>query len=213
MPALPLSSEWWCVTYTLESESTFYIPETKYMPRGVPNKQASNGKAIGITEAVRKALAQLGRDAKPTEIREWIQSTFKMDVSPNSISALKTQLNKKAAIKKVKQPTLKEAGISKLEGVRRALAKLGGDVKPQEIQPFLKGNFGIEMTTGLISNYKSALSRKAARKSVLIRTPAATMAASANGSAFTLQDIEAVRQVMAEIGAEKVQQLAAVLAK
>jgi hypothetical protein len=183
------------------------------MPRGVPNKQLANGKPISKTDAVRGALAELGRDAKPTEIGEWIRAKFKIRVGPNSISALKTQLNKKAASKKVKQPMLKETGISKLEGVRRALSKLGADAKPQEIQPFLKENFGIEMTSTLISNYKSALSRKAARKSALIRRPAARIIATANGSGFTLKDIQAVKQVVAAIGAEKVQQLATVLAE
>jgi hypothetical protein len=178
------------------------------MPRGVPNKQAANGEAISKTDAVRKALAKLGRDAKPTEIGEWIKTELKMEVGSNSISALKTQLNNKAARKKPKQ--LQKNGLSKLEGVRRAVAKLGADAKPQDIQPFLKQNFGIKMSTTLISNYKSHLSRKARKKA---RRHAAKTAVLTNGSGFTLADIEAVKQVVADIGAEKVQQLATVLAQ
>jgi hypothetical protein len=181
------------------------------MPRGVPNRQAANGGGTTKTDAVRQALAGLGPDAKPTEIRQWIQQTLRMDVGPNSISALKTMLNKQGPAKS--KSTGQDSGMSKLEGVRRAVAKLGRDAKPQDIQPYLKEHFAIDMPTTLISNYKSHLARKAARKRARKRKLAASaaVASAANGNGFTIQEIEAVKQVVAEIGAEKVQQLAAVL--
>jgi hypothetical protein len=180
------------------------------MPRGVPNKQSSNGQATGKTDAVRKALAQLGRDAKPTEIREWIRSTFKMDVSPNSISALKTQLNKRTTGRTVAP---REAGVSKMDAVRGALKKLGRKAKPQDIQVFIRSEFNVDMEPLLISNYKSHLIRKAAkrRRKMLKSAVAAAPAPVAGG--YSLGDIQAVRQVIQQIGADKVQELAAVLAK
>jgi len=181
------------------------------MSRGVLNKQTANGRTITKTDAVRRALAELGRDAKPTEIREWIKGKFKIDVGPNSISALKTMLNKQKPPRS--KPTDGETGISKLEGVRRALAKFGEDAKPQDIQRFLKESFGIEMGTVLISNYKSHLSRKAAGKSAVIRKPSARTAAASVSPGFTLDEIQTVRQVVEQIGADKVQQLASVLAQ
>src|SRR5207302_187050 len=60
--------------------------------------------------------------------------------------------------------------LTKMEGVRRALAGLGGyDASPKDIQDFLKSQFGISMDTAMISNYKSAL--KGAGKSSMIRKP------------------------------------------
>jgi hypothetical protein len=49
---------------------------------------------------------------------------------------------------------------NKAEATRRALAKLGNKALPAEIQDFIKTNFGVEMTTKVISVYKSKLVKK-----------------------------------------------------
>src|SRR5438132_13795559 len=86
-----LSTAYGDVRYCVEAESNFLTTlENINMPRGIPNKQAANGKAVGKMEAVRQALVTLGRKAMPTEIREWIKSKFRIDVEPNSIAAFKT---------------------------------------------------------------------------------------------------------------------------
>jgi hypothetical protein len=51
--------------------------------------------------------------------------------------------------------------IGKAESVRRALAKLGADATPKQISPYIKSEFGIEMTDAQISVAKSAEKRKA----------------------------------------------------
>jgi hypothetical protein len=185
------------------------------MPRAVPSKQASNGKAIGKGEAVRKALAQLGRNAMPTEIREWVKSQFKIDVEPNSISAFKTMLRKGTGRKKSKRRPAKPRTpeVTKMDAVRGALKKLGRKASPQDIRVFIRSEFNVAMEPTLISNYKSHLLRKARRRGRKMgRQAAAAVPAPATGG-FSLDDIQAVREVIEQIGANKVQELAAVLAK
>ncbi len=53
--------------------------------------------------------------------------------------------------------------ISKQEAVKRALKHFGKEAKPKQMQPWIKQEFGIEMTTDHISNAKSVI-RTAARK-------------------------------------------------
>lgn len=50
---------------------------------------------------------------------------------------------------------------NKMEAVRQAMASLGDDGSPLEIQKFVKENFGVEMSTNMISSYKSTLRSKA----------------------------------------------------
>jgi len=104
-------------------------------------------------------------------------------------------------------------GISKMEGVRQTLAKLGNDAMPLEIQKHLKSEFGIDMDTSMISNYKSAL--KSAGKSAIIRRPAARRAAAtmSTSAGISIDDIRAVKAVIERVGADKVLQLAQVLGK
>ena len=97
-----------------------------------------------------------------------------------------------------------------MEGVRRAIAGLGGyDASPKDIQSVLKSQFGINMDTSMISNYKSAL--KGASKSSVIRKPVGRPAGSSSGRDITLDDVRAVKDVVDKLGADKVRQLAEVL--
>src|SRR6516164_3024241 len=52
---------------------------------------------------------------------------------------------------------VEERLTNKAEAVRRALAKLGNKAMPAEIQGFIKTNSDVEMTTKVISVYKSQL--------------------------------------------------------
>src|SRR6516162_11065290 len=60
---------------------------------------------------------------------------------------------------------------NKAEAIRRALAKLGNKAMPAEIQDFIKTDFGVEMTTKVISVYKSKLVKKSGKKSKPGRKP------------------------------------------
>jgi hypothetical protein len=101
-----------------------------------------------------------------------------------------------------------QAGLSKMEGVRRTLASLGNEAMPKAIQTHLEKAFGILMEPNMISNYKSML-RSEGNKSGLIRRPAAPK----EPEGFSLADIQAVKEVADRIGADKVRQLASVLGK
>ncbi len=105
-------------------------------------------------------------------------------------------------------------GISKMEGVRRAMHQLGGDAKPLEIKIYLKREFGIDMEPNMISNYKSMI-KSGGTKSALIRRgrPAGSTAGRGSNGGFSLEEIQEVQDVAERIGPDKVRQLAAVLYK
>jgi hypothetical protein len=102
-------------------------------------------------------------------------------------------------------------GISKMEGVRRALSELGTEAANKDIQTFLKSQFGIDMDSAMISSYKSNL--KAAGKIPAAPQPSAQPPDAAGSDGITLDDIRAVKEVIDKVGAEKVRQLTEVLAK
>lgn len=102
-------------------------------------------------------------------------------------------------------------GLSKLEGVRRALAALGYDATPAGIQAYLKKEYGIAMETGLISNYKSSI--KSSGKSAVMRKPAGRPAAKSKAGAISVDDVRAVKELADRIGAEELKQLAEMLAR
>ena len=73
------------------------------MPRGIPKRKTEatkenqgNGQGVTKLEAVKQALAQLGNDAKPQPIKEFVKSKFSLDMPTQLISNYKTVLAKKA---------------------------------------------------------------------------------------------------------------------
>jgi hypothetical protein len=108
------------------------------------------------------------------------------------------------------------SGVNKIDAVRGALAELGKDAMPADIQKAVKDKHGMELPTSLISNYKSYLHGKGKKKTGRKPgpKPAATApVANANADSISLDDIRAVKALADKLGAEKVQQLARVLAK
>jgi actin-like ATPase involved in cell morphogenesis len=102
--------------------------------------------------------------------------------------------------------------ISKMEAVRRTLAKLGNDAMPAAIQKHIKEKFGVQMDPNMISNYKSAI--KTASKSAIIRSPnASTKVPTKAAGGLTPEDVRAVKELVGKIGADQVRQLAEVLGK
>jgi hypothetical protein len=180
------------------------------MPRGIPNR-----KGITNTEIVRQALAELGRDAKPREIRVWAKKKLKVTLNPNNISAYKTLLNKQAAeaTGQVSSPVSGESGINKMEAVRRALNRLGNLAKPADIQEFIRSELGMEVETQLISNYKGLISKKAAGQSNLLPRLSGRTLAGIQVGGFSIEEIQTVKEVVDKMGADKVRQLAQVLAQ
>jgi len=116
------------------------------------------------------------------------------------------------------RPNKSKDGMSKMEAVRQAIAALGKDAGPAQILPFIKEKFGIVMSTEMAYNYKSTALKKMKGKK---RGPKpgkkpAAVAPTANGQsagAISLDDITAVKALADRLGADKVWQLAKVLAK
>ncbi|MBN9522051.1 hypothetical protein J0H58_26635 [bacterium] len=97
--------------------------------------------------------------------------------------------------------------------VRAALSELGPRAKPQAIHDFIKEKFGREVTKGIISNYKSTMKKKG-----LIpgrrgpgRPPREAGGGGAGGGTVRIDDLEAVRGLVARIGADQVVRLVKVL--
>jgi len=82
-------------------------------------------------DAVKRALAKLGRKAKPTQIRAWVKSQFGMDLSNDLISTYKGEIlhkkggkgKKTAAAKKEQAGTSSKAGPAAKAALRPAAGK------------------------------------------------------------------------------------------
>ncbi len=127
-----------------------------------------------------------------------------------------------------------EKKISKMEAVRRAIAKFGPETKPTEIAIFIKKSFGIELTNDRISNYKSEILRQAGTKGKATKgkpgpkpmakpasapAPTAAMvmapAASTNGKStggIGLKDIETVKELISRVGQKQLEGLIGLIA-
>ena len=110
-----------------------------------------------------------------------------------------------------------EAGISKIDAVRQIIATHGKDTMPVEIVSFAKREHGVTLTPGTASNYKTTvlkeLSSGGKAKAKKGPKPGWKKAARNGSSSITIQDIEVVKKLVEQIGAEKVEQLARVLSK
>jgi hypothetical protein len=122
-----------------------------------------------------------------------------------------------ATAPKAKAAPVKKAGangtISKMEAVRRVLAKSGHDTMPLDIQAQLKKEFNIKMDPTVISTYKSSILRKGTvKKAAKPGRPAAAAPKPNLGGNISFEDIRAVKALADRIGIEKLRQLADVLA-
>src|SRR5262245_55506713 len=105
----------------------------------------------------------------------------------------------------------KKAGVKKMDSIREALQQLGKKAMPLDIQNAVMDKHGIELSTSLISNYKSYLRTK--RKKRTLAGRAATQpvtAANARAGGIRMDDILAVKALTDRIGADKVADLAKV---
>jgi hypothetical protein len=93
-----------------------------------------------------------------------------------------------------------------MEGARRALGELGKDATTAEIQGFLKDRFGIEMSTKMVSSYKSALLRKDRARQQGARKPKEAAPpprpAPARGE-VSLEDIRTLKEIADRLGARQ----------
>ena len=109
-------------------------------------------------------------------------------------------------------PRGKKQGASKMDAVRNALDVLGGrEAKPGAIVDFAKTNFGLTISDGMASNYKSTILKKARKKARAGRAAGAKAAVARDGG-ISMADIQAVKELAGRLGATKLKQLAEVLA-
>ena len=105
-------------------------------------------------------------------------------------------------------------GLSKMEAVRQALAEMGHDAKPLQMQGYIKSNLGVEMSADHISTYKSSILRegKAKKKPATKPQGAPAAARTTTQGGISVEDVRAVKELADRIGSDKVRQLVEVLA-
>lgn len=120
---------------------------------------------------------------------------------------------------------------NKMEGVRLAMSRLGKNAMPVDIQKYLRTEYGLEMSTAHISNYKTDITRKAAKRSSGNSKPAAPQqsavkkvsspsvsakpASHSNGKpvSISLEAIQTVKSLVSEVGEKDLKALIELLGK
>jgi hypothetical protein len=110
---------------------------------------------------------------------------------------------------------VEERLTNKAEAVRRALAKLGNKAMPAEIQGFIKTNFGVEMTTPMISVYKHKLVKKKGKPGRKPKEAGAVNEAAPKAVAHgdvTFKDMRTVKEISDRLGPARMRELVALVA-
>jgi hypothetical protein len=106
--------------------------ETSIMAEKANTATRAKGKTGGMTkaEAIRQAIAHLGKDAKPLELRAHIKNTFGIDITTDHISAVKTEIIRKmssgakpAPVKAVARTTTAPKLAAKKQASKKPAAK------------------------------------------------------------------------------------------
>lgn len=97
-----------------------------------------------------------------------------------------------------------EKSVSQVKMVQKALEELGKDAKPLALQENIKTNFGKDLPTSIISNYKSVLKRKGGSSGRGRRS---------GGGSLDFGDLETVRNLVSRLGADHVKKLVDVFAR
>lgn len=97
---------------------------------------------------------------------------------------------------------------NKAEAVRRALAQLGKKATPTEIQEHIKHYFDVEMTTKVISVYKSKLSKRRGRPGRKAHAESASAPAPVSlTEAISLRDLRALKELKDRHGLSRLREL------
>ena len=103
---------------------------------------------------------------------------------------------------------------NKMEAIRRALAKLGNKSTPAEIQGFIKTNFDVEMTTKVISVYKSKLAKKKGKPGRKPKEAGAVGEAAPKPVAHggvSFKDMRTVKEISHRLGPARMRELVALM--
>jgi hypothetical protein len=106
----------------------------------------------------------------------------------------------------------KKKSLTKREAVRRAIADLGPDATPTQMQGHIKRKFGIKMTTDHISTEKGNLRKQ---QGAAKPPPQASAARTVEPKkpAIALHDIKAVKDLVERVGADSLKKLIDLLAR
>jgi hypothetical protein len=165
----------------------------------------SNGQVVAAApatelskkELVRRAIGHLGRDAKPLQIQAHIKAKFGVEMTPNHISASKTEV-------------LREMGGAKATATAAAApapAKPAATVQPAVATPATKP-----------ATQKQAAQKTAAKKPTSPKPQTTPVIAVASGSGETagsvaLADVQAVKALLARVRADDLKTLIDLLAR
>ena len=130
----------------------------------------------------------------------------------------KTKAKKQTGVSALKTPSddgqVKEQLTNKAEAIRRALAKLGNKAMPAEIQEFIKTNFGVEMTTQVISVYKHKLLKKKGKPGRKPKEAGAVGEAAPKPVAHggvSFKDMRTVKEIRNRLGPARMRELVALV--
>jgi hypothetical protein len=105
---------------------------------------------------------------------------------------------------------------SKTELVLRALQTLGWDAKPLAIQEFVQENYGVEISTKVISVYKGKLAKQGRKRGRPGRKPRAETAVAAAprpaaprraAGEVTMSDLRTIKELTDRVGAGRLREL------
>jgi hypothetical protein len=123
-----------------------------------------------------------------------------------------------------------------MEAVRQALAHFGGDARPSAMRPWIKEQFGIDMSADHISTYKGDIRRKQAARAQSTASPSPAVAAARaakpaatrrpaakksaaprpqpqkatapqGASGISLEDLQAVKDLVGRVGPDRLRAL------
>src|SRR6516225_6714123 len=132
-----------------------------------------------------------------------------------AVDMAKTKAKKQTVTAPAGDGQEKEKLTNKMEAIRRALAKLGNKAMPTEIQEFIKTNFGVEMTTPLISVYKHKLVKKKGKPGRKPKEAGAVGEATPKPAAHggvTFKDMRTVKDIRNRLGPARMRELVALMA-
>jgi hypothetical protein len=109
-----------------------------------------------------------------------------------------------------------------MEAVRQAMSALGDDASPSAIQKYIKDNFDVDMTTNMISSYKSTIREKAGLpsrrrkkrgrpKKAVAATTAAAPAPASSHDAVPWKDIRTIKELAGRLGKKGLRDLVELL--
>jgi len=127
----------------------------------------------------------------------------------------KTKATKQTGTAPAGNGQVQEKLTNKAEAMRRALAKLGKKAMPAEIQEFIKTNFGVEMTTKVISVYKSKLVKKKGKPGRKPKEAGAVGEAAPKPAAqggVTFRDMRLVKEISDRLGPARMRELVELVA-